>query len=144
MNEFEFQAAPPIPVTIGGREYLLTPLRFRDHAEAVRRMRQDWPSPRAVVRRVGRGLPSDQQRQLLELVYREERRGSQVELADVLRWYRTPQGLVFHKWLMLRTHQPELTLADVDELLTQAATEERHLSLEIPPEEANGLPVGNV
>jgi hypothetical protein len=143
MNAFEFQAAPPIPVTIGGREYLLTPLRYRDHAEAARRMRLDWPSPRAVVRRMGRGLPPDQQRHLLELVYREERRGSQVELADVLRWYRTPQGLVFHKWLMLRTHQPELSLADVDELLTQAALDEQNLSLGIPPEEANGLPVGN-
>ena len=143
MSAFDSQAVPPIPVTIGGREYLLTPLRFRDHAEAARRMRQHWPSPRAVVRRMGRGLPPEDRRQLLELVYREERGGASVELADVLRWYRTPEGLVFHKWLMLRAHQPELTLEDVDALLTRAALEEQPLTLGVPLEEANGTPPGN-
>jgi hypothetical protein len=143
MNDFELQAAPPIAVTIGQREYLLTPLRFRDHAEAARRMRHSWPDPRAVVQSLGRGLPPEEQRQLLEIAFREERRGNQVELAEVLRWYRTPEGLVFHKWLMLRTHQPELGLAEVDELLTQAAAAEQALSLGIPSDEANGLPAGN-
>jgi len=143
MQSFESLAAPPIAVTIGGREYRLTPLRFRDHAEAARRMRQKWPSPRAIVRRVGRGLPPDQQRQLLELAYREAQRGNQATLADVLQWYRTPEGMVFHKWLMLRTHQPELSLEDVDELLTRAAAEEQLPSLGIPAAEANGLPRGN-
>ena len=141
MSHFDSPAAPPIPVMIGGREYLFTPLRFRDHAEAARRLRQDWPSPHEVLQRMGPGLPPDVQRQLLEVVYREQRRGETVELSDVLRWYRTPEGSLFHKWLLLRTAHPELTLEDVDELLTQAALETDPPALQ-QTAETDGLPEG--
>ena len=141
MSQFESQAAPPIAVTIGGREFLLTPLRFRDHAEAARRLRQDWPSPRDVLQRMGTGLSPEMQKQLLEVAYREQRRGETVQLSDVLAWYRTPEGSLFHKWLLLRTAHPELTLSDVDDLLTQAVANQDATDL-WQTEETAGLPAG--
>jgi len=142
MNDFQQTAAVSIPIRIGGREFRFRPLRYCDHAEAARRMQQHWRHPREVVRRIGKGLPRALQHRLIELAYREERCGREPTLAEVFRWYDTPEGALFRRWLMLRREHPELTLEDVDELLTEATLGEAE-ALENAAGEADGLSPGN-
>jgi len=142
MSAFIRQAAPPIPVRIGGQEYLFSPLRYADHAESAERLRSHWPSPRKVLRALAPGLSAELQRHLIEMAYREERREVGVELDDVFRWYATPAGALFRKWLMLRRCHGELSLADVDELLTLASSEEL-ASLGTAADRADAVPQAN-
>jgi hypothetical protein len=142
MSDFESMSAAPIAVTICGREYWFCPLRYSDHAEAARRMRDGWRAPLEVVRRLGPELAEADRRVLIEQAYRDERRGQMAELADVLQWYRTPEGGLYRKWMMLRRRHPELSLDDVDELLSMARADEAP-QIVAAAAEADGLPEGN-
>lgn len=143
MSHFEAQAAPQIAATIAGKQYRLSPLRYSDHAEAARRIRAERTSPRDAVKQIGRGLPLELQKHLVELAYRDLCRGETPDLHDVAEWYRTPQGALYRKWLMLRRCHPELTIEAVDELLAQAAIDELD-EFDRASHGVDGLPAGNL
>lgn len=141
MPHFEQQADASVAIEIAGRTYRFAALRYCDHAAAAARIRTGRRKPLDVARQLGRTLDKQQQEHLLALAYRDLRRGEPVELAEVLAWYRTPEGTLFRRWLMLQRHHPELTLKDVDALLA-AGTADQHAQVQATAVQADGLPPG--
>ena len=138
--------AAPLTLDVGGRTYLLSPLRARDYGEIERRMLLDRPKALDIVLPRLAELNEQQQRHLLELAYRDERAGNRVSLEELQQWLTTVEGRLYKFWLMLRRAQPQLTLDDAEELLLQSASADdaQQTSAQRAIESSSGMPVGNL
>ena len=106
-------------ITIDGRKLLYSPLRLKDYATAAKRIREaSWKSAREAGQEVlAMTLVPGDRESVLKQAYTDERNGNPVEIGDVIRWFKTPQGKLFEWWLKLRKHQPEMSEEDVDDAM---------------------------
>ncbi|MBI2826705.1 MAG: hypothetical protein HYX69_18695 [Planctomycetia bacterium] len=110
MESLPTLAASPISIVLSGRSYLMTPLSLRDYGEIELAI-------------LDRAKP--------------DHRVSPEEMAN---WMSSSVGLAYVLWLVLRTHQPEMTLSGCRALL---ASETDWGRIERELDRASGLPVGN-
>lgn len=120
MSALNELTAAPVPITIAGQKWFLSPLRLVDWGEAARVVAGRRKSPLAIVKQHLSGLSDELARHLVDLAYRDERSGELFALEEVERWFATPEGNVYRAWLMLRRQHPSLTLDQVEELLLTA------------------------
>ena len=107
-------------VTVDGRRLKYSrSLRVKDYAAAATRIREaHWKGAKEAAQSVlAMTLVPGDREIILQRAYTDERNGNPVEIADVMRWFRTPAGKLFEWWLKLRTHQPEMTEDDIDETM---------------------------
>jgi hypothetical protein len=127
--------------TIAGRELRLMPLALADWAVVEARLVAGRRDPIAIARESLAALPITAHRTVLESALSEACRGNQVTIDELAAFASTATGTVLMMWLALRTHQPDLSEADVAQLLSRwtdadrAAAEPRLAG--VPPEGSN-------
>jgi hypothetical protein len=129
-------------VTIAGRTYRLGPLTLEDYGEIENRILAGRPDPLAVALDKLDRLDEQQQRTLLARAYDEAVKCPMVTIAELERWRETPQGFCYRFWLMIRKHQPEITLERAAELIEQLGAEAR-AEVGRRVKDCSGLPAGN-
>ncbi len=88
-----------VSIAIGGREWWVGPLRLADYAEIEQRVLQN-------------------RRSLLVTI-----RADRATVNEIDAWLRSDEGILFEFWLRLRSMQPAMTLATVEELLADRVGE---------------------
>lgn len=131
--------------TIAGRRLRLMPLSLADWAVVEARLVASRRDPIAIAGESLAALPITAHRTVLEAALSEACRSNQVTIDELATFASTTAGTVLMMWLALRTHQPDLSEADVAQLLSRwtdadsAAAEPRLAG--VPPEGSN--PVKN-
>jgi len=119
-------------ITIGGKDYELSPLVARDWAEIQREILKDRPDPVATSQRLVATLDKDDplRRELLLKAYDDANFAKQVTARELETWRVTIDGVQFQFWLILRHKQPDVTKAQALALFEQFATESFQPKLE--------------
>ena len=127
---------------IAGRTYRLGTLTLKDLGEIENRIVSKRPDPLAVaVEKLDR-LDQKQQEFLLGRAYDRAALARRATVREVEAWRRTREGICYLFWLMVRKHQPEITLEKAVELVDEMADEVRaELCRRI--DEGSGLPPVN-
>jgi len=129
-------------VAIAGRTLRLSPLTLADYGEIENRILARRPDPLALVREKFDGLSEEQQRFLLGRAYDRAAAAQLVTAEELRRWRDTPEGICYRFWLMVRKHQPEITLEEASELFRRAI--DRHgAEIRRRMDQLNALPEGN-
>jgi hypothetical protein len=128
-------------VEIEGRTYRLGPLTLKDYGEIENRIIARRPDPVALVLQSLHGLNPRQQEFLLGRAYDRAAAARQATIAELDLWKRTPEGVCYLFWLMVRKGHPEITFERAAELVEHLATAVRE---ELPRRADDvGLPRGN-
>jgi hypothetical protein len=104
--------------TIAGHELRVTALSLTDWAEVEARLLASRRDPISVARESLESLPVTAHRTLLEAALSESCRSGRVTIDDLVNFASTTAGTTLIVWLALRAYQPELSEADVAELLS--------------------------
>jgi hypothetical protein len=106
--------AAPITVSLGGKEYKLSPLRDRDYGEYERWIQSQIIN---IAKDNLDGLPEDQQKLLLIHAF-EQARKVNITSPEFLQRMNTVEGAAKLLHLMMRRNHPEMTEINVLSLLT--------------------------
>lgn len=112
-------------VRLAGQTCRLGVLTLADYGEIENRIADARPDPMADAAGRLAGLSPDERRAELGRLYDRAAARRRVTLADLDRWWPTPEAVVYRLWLMLRKDQPRLTLEAAEELFCQAGVEQR-------------------
>jgi len=129
-------------IAVGGRTYRMSPLTLKDYGEIENRILAKRPDPLAAAIEKLQGLGRKQQEFLLGRAYDRAVSARYVTAEELDHWRRTREGFCYLFWLMLRKHQPEISLEEAGRLLEQL-TEDAEAELAARMEDCNGLPEGN-
>lgn len=127
-------AGSPVPVTIGGKQYLLGPLTAEDEGTIELQILSERRKPADVLAEMLHKMQPEQQRMLLEIAWTDEVRGPRVKRRDYYEWLATKRGRLFRLWLLFKRNHPEITQREVERLLEQDS---------IAAAESAGQPLGN-
>jgi hypothetical protein len=127
-------------IVLAGATYRLADIRIRHYGEIEKRILASRPNPLEAVKPQLAGLPEHLQKHLLSQAYDDLMRGPQASQDEMSQWLSTPEGTCFLLWLLLREHQPDISLEWCESVLDDdpAALEQVHARLD----EAFGSPPG--
>lgn len=120
----ELATPMPVAITLGGRALQLSKLRAADVAELQRRYIDSQPNPLAAVVPFLKDVSEEQAKHLLDLAYRDTLNLKNVDLAAVVKYQDTSEGLAVTLWLQLRRLQPDVTESQVATWIGELGAEE--------------------
>lgn len=115
-RDIEEVAGQPIAVSIGGKEYILSPLSLRDHAEARNHLRtQAWEVYLGGLKSLPANLipPISEQREQVAKIL-----NARLTDEELFGFYNTLEGLQYMIWQSLRHKHRDITLEEVESMLT--------------------------
>lgn len=135
--------AAPDYIAIGGQQYEIRPLRWRDYGEAEKWMlKEKQNSLDSAIARL-KDVPTELQQHLLDLGWKEMLRGEWLTREQVVFWLTENYiGRIFAFWCMVRQAHPTITMERAAELYEQEQDESR-AAAKTPLEPDLGLPQGN-
>lgn len=110
-------------VTIGGREYELSPLRQVDQRKIEQRILSKRRDPAELVRQLAPEMSPEERREFFERAYTDSLRAQHVTASEFDEFYQSIEGAAFCFWLAIRKHHPEITEDQAGDLLEQFGTE---------------------
>jgi hypothetical protein len=136
--------AAPDYVAIGGTQYEIRPLRWRDFGEAEKWMLKEKGSALDFAIARLKDVPPEMRQHLLDLGWKEQLRGEWLTRDQVIFWLTENYiGRLFAFWCMIRQAQPTITMDEAARLNEQEMEEARQ-ALKQPIEPDLGLPQGNL
>lgn len=136
-------AASAKSVTIGGKDWQLSPMRAKHWGEASRRLSDSRRSPLSIIRKHLKGLDSESKKHLIDAAWRDERDGDLLDEMYVRRWFQTDEGAVFRFWKQISRLHPEVTEEMAEDLLRQWMAETTAAKAAEVLQQNEGLPEGN-
>lgn len=110
--------APSHLVTIGGTPYRVSPLSYNLLGELEAWINRQLPDPIAMAKKMAEGLPDKQAEAVIMEGFRMAMLGPvRIQSPEAARVIESPAGGSYVLWLSLRTHQPNLMLADMERLV---------------------------
>jgi hypothetical protein len=138
-SSLAIMTAASVEIVIGRERLLATPLTLADYGEIDQAVLAGRPDPMQRALALCAGLSESLQRALLATAFDELIHGWPVTAHEVALWMSSREGIAHTLWLAIRSHQPQLTLADCRELLLGEAQWRQAIRA---LDKIHGLPLG--
>ncbi len=116
-RDIEEVAAQTVAINLGGKDYVLSPLRLRDHAEVRMHVRsqamQSFMAALRVMPTAERPLPREEQDQLARILR------ARITDEEMFEFYDTLEGLQYMIWQSLKHQHKDITLEVVEGMLIE-------------------------